>query len=125
LIGLAFLAAIGITLLVLGCALPQYNNWWPMFVVIFYILAPIPTFIGRRYAENVEASSALIESMIFITCGIVISAYGLPIVLAHAGSIIQWGACGLILAGNTVVFVTILVYFYVFGNEDPFDYSSW
>ena len=60
-----------------------------MFVVIFYILAPVPTFIGRRYADNVEASSALIESMIFITCGIVISAYGLPIVLAHSADIVS------------------------------------
>ena len=37
---------------------------------------------------------------------------------------IQWGACGLVLAGNTVVFLTILGYFFVFGNDD-FDYSMW
>ena len=37
---------------------------------------------------------------------------------------LKWGACALVLAGNTVVFITIVGYFYVFGGED-FDYSSW
>ena len=40
--------------------------------------------IARRYADSVEASSALIEFCLFMTTGIVVSAYGLPIVLAHA-----------------------------------------
>jgi len=38
---------------------------------------------------------------------------------------IKWGACGLVLAGNTVVFVTILLFFYFFGNDDSFEYSTW
>jgi hypothetical protein len=37
---------------------------------------------------------------------------------------IDWGACALVLAGNIIVFLTILGYFFVFGNED-LDYSSW
>ena len=53
-------------------------------MLFFYLLSPLPTIIAKRYAESVEASSALIEMSIFITSGIVISAYGLPIVLAHA-----------------------------------------
>lgn len=127
LIALAFSASLGITLLVLGCALPQFNNWWPMFVVIFYILSPLPITIARRYADSVEASSALIEFCLFMTAGIVISAYGLPVVLAHTplhASVISWGACALVMAGNTVVFLTILGYFYVFNNDD-FDYNMW
>ncbi|ELT95503.1 hypothetical protein CAPTEDRAFT_226625 [Capitella teleta] len=128
LIALAFTAAVGTTLLVLGCALPEFNNWWPMFVLFFYLLSPVPTMISRRYAPSVESSSALIEVCLFLTTGIVISAYGLPIVLAHApraAPVIQWGACGLILAGNTVVFATIAMYFYFFASDDPFDYNSW
>ena len=61
-----------------------FSNWWPLFVLVFYILAPIPTVIARRYAQEVESSSALVEMCIFLTCGVVISAYGLPIILARS-----------------------------------------
>ncbi|XP_013398564.1 leptin receptor gene-related protein [Lingula anatina] len=123
LVALAFAAAIGITLLVLGCALPEYNNWWPMFVLMFYALSPLPTVVARRYADSLESSSAFVEMCIFLTTGIVVSAFGLPIILAHT-SIIQWAACGLVMSGNAVVFLTILGYFWVFGNDD-FDYGNW
>lgn len=124
LIGLAFLASLGITLLVLACALPQYNKWWPMFVLLFYFLSPIPTMISRRFAESIEASSALVEVCIFITACIVVSAYGLPMILARKATI-DWGACGLVIAGNTVVFFTILLFFFFFGRDDTFEYSTW
>ncbi|XP_076462165.1 leptin receptor overlapping transcript-like 1 [Babylonia areolata] len=124
LIGLAFACALGVTFLVLGCALPQYNNWWPMFVLFFYVLSPVPTVIARRLADSLDsASSACVELCIFLTTGIVVSSIGLPIVLAHT-HVIQWGACALVLAGNVVVFSTILGYFHVFGS-DEFDYSMW
>ncbi|KAI0231127.1 Leptin receptor overlapping transcript-like 1 [Lamellibrachia satsuma] len=112
--------------LFLGCALPQYNNWWPMFVLLFYILSPIPMSIAKHYQDSTE-TSALVEIAIFLTTGIVVSAFGLPIILAHspiAAPIIQWGACAFILAGNTIVFFTILAYFYLFC-EDGFNYNGW
>lgn len=124
LIGLAFLASTGITLLVLGCALPQFNMWWPMFVLMFYFLSPIPTMISRRFAESIEASSALVEVCIFITTCITVSAYGLPIILART-LVIKWGACGLVMAGNSVVFVTITLFFFFFGRDESFEYSTW
>ncbi|RUS88845.1 hypothetical protein EGW08_003390 [Elysia chlorotica] len=124
LIGLAFACALGVTFLVLACALPQYNNWWPMFVLFFYLLSPLPTVVARRYSDSYDSSSsALVELCIFFTTGIVISAIGLPVVLAHTDTI-QWGACALVVSGNIVVFSTILGYFRVFANDDM-DYSSW
>ncbi|XP_069128019.1 leptin receptor overlapping transcript-like 1 [Argopecten irradians] len=124
LISLAFAAAIGITFLVLGCALPQFNNWWPLFVLFFYILAPLPITLSKRCMASFDStSSACLEMAIFLTTGIVVSSMGLPIVFAHT-SVIQWGACALVLAANTVVFLTILGYFYVFDNDD-LDYSMW
>ncbi len=58
--------------------------WWPFFVVIFYVLAPLPTIIARRYQDDVGSSNACKELALFLTAGIVISAYGLPIVLARS-----------------------------------------
>ncbi|KAG9469811.1 hypothetical protein GDO78_019612 [Eleutherodactylus coqui] len=38
---------------------------------------------------------------------------------------IQWGACGLVLAGNAVIFLTILGFFIVFGRGDDFSWEQW
>ncbi|XP_064476391.1 leptin receptor gene-related protein-like [Ornithodoros turicata] len=115
------------TLLVLGCALPQPSNWYPFFVLLFYVLSPMPSLIARRYRETGGVSNAAQELAYFITTGIVISAFGLPIVLARspvAEPVIQWGACGLVLAGNIVVFITILGFFLAFDSDDV-DYNMW
>ncbi|KAK5975137.1 Vacuolar protein sorting 55 [Trichostrongylus colubriformis] len=49
---LAFAGVLGLTLLVLGCALPMFGNWSPMFVITFYLFAPIPLMIARRFQED-------------------------------------------------------------------------
>lgn len=65
-----------------------FSNWWPMFVLIFYFLSPLPTVISRRMADSLDtASSACVELAIFLTSGIVISAIGLPLVLAHVNTV--------------------------------------
>lgn len=126
LVSLAFAGAVGMTFLVLACALPDYN-WWPFMVITFYILAPLPTVISRRYVDDMSSSSACQELSIFLTTGIVISAFGLPIILARAPAddpVIKWGACGLVISSNVVVFLTILGFFLAFENDDV-DYSMW
>lgn len=121
LVGLAFAGSIGLTFVVLGCALPGLN-WWPLFVLFFYILAPIPMVIAKRYADEMAASSLLTEIALFITTGIVISAFALPIILARSPKddtpVIHWKACAFVSAGNIVVFIAILVYFIIFNNDE-------
>lgn len=61
--------------------------YWPMFVLIFYVLSPIPTFISRRLSDDSESSNACRELAYFLTTGIVVSSFGLPIVLARTNTV--------------------------------------
>jgi len=123
LVALAFTGSVGMTLLILGCALPSFANWWPFFVSIFYLIAPIPTVIARRYQDDIGSSNACKELALFLTAGIVISAFGLPVVLMHSG-VIEPVASILVLAGNVVVFITILGFFITFDSEDDLAYGG-
>nr|CAG4650638.1 EOG090X0J87 [Sida crystallina] len=133
LIGLAFSGSIGMMFLVLSCALPQYGNWWPFFLIAFYLLATFPIVLSRRYSND-SGSSPCKEMATFITAVIVISAFAFPIILARASHspdpatasvpIIEWGAAGLAITANIIVFVTILGFFVTFDNDEV-DYSMW
>ncbi|KAF5293003.1 hypothetical protein FQA39_LY13772 [Lamprigera yunnana] len=116
------------TLLILACALPQYKIWWPFMNVLFYIAAPIPTLLTRRYFDDHGGCAGSCKDIaIFITMGVLISSFALPILLARApvgGPTIAWGACYLTLAGNVVVYLTLLGFFLTFDQEDS-DYNMW
>ncbi|XP_018566838.1 leptin receptor gene-related protein [Anoplophora glabripennis] len=111
------------TLVILACALPNYGLWWPFFVVLFYVLAPIPTLMARRYSDHSGGSNSCMETCIFITMGLIVSSFGLPIVLTRVGTIAE-GACYLTVAGNVVVFATLLGFFLTF-DQDESDYNMW
>lgn len=123
LLTLAFLGSIGMTFLILACALPQYKLWWPFFEIIFYILAPIPTLVARRYSDGSGASNSCMEAAIFVTMGVLVSSFALPIVLARAAVIVA-GACYLTIAGNVVVYITLIGFFLTFDQDDS-DYNMW
>ena len=156
LVGLAFSGSIGILLLFLACSLPQFDNWIPFLVVVFYLISPIPTLIAKRRGQDSSGSSPCREFAYFVTTGIVVSAFALPIVLARAPlaltpapipsnmtstttpattaiadpseqqfiTVIDGGACGLVLAANAVMFLTIFGFFVAFDSEDV-DYTAW
>merc|ERR1712004_221548 len=124
LVALAFSGSIGLLFLFLACALPQFNNWIPFTVVIFYLISPIPTLIAKRRGDDSSGSNPCRELAWFLTTGIVVSAFALPIVLSRAPVAIDGGACGLVLTANSVMFLTILGFFIAFDSEDV-EYSVW
>lgn len=38
---------------------------------------------------------------------------------------IAWGACGLVMTGNVIIFLTIFGFFVVFGGGDDFSWEQW
>lgn len=122
-VGLAFFLAVGLLLVILSCAL--YNNWWPLFVVLTYLLAPLPNMLARRcssdsysyasYSSNDDdARKGVLETGYFITSVLIISGIGLPVVLAHA-EVITVSAMLLAFFGGILIYTTILGYSHFFG----------
>lgn len=113
------------------------SNWWPIFVVVFYVLAPLPFIITRSCNRNNDYmsdsySGRCIELCAFVTSVIVVSAYALPAVMAHVPMskgdpavhpIIKWSSAGFIFAGNTVIFATIFIFIRAIMSED--NYGGW
>eukprot|EP00052_Salpingoeca_macrocollata_P001025 m.23406 g.23406 ORF g.23406 m.23406 type:complete len:131 (-) comp11043_c0_seq1:58-450(-) len=120
---LSFMATMGFLLVVLGCALPQYDNWNPLFVIFTYVLTPLPIMIAKRRGDGFgdEASVAL-EVALFMTAALVLSGFGIPLVLWHHGNI-EGGAAGLTIAGNAVIFLSILAYSKFFNGDDGWSAS--
>lgn len=79
--------------------------------------------MARRYHDHSGSSNSCLETAIFLTVGILVCSFALPIVLAR-GNIIHWGASWLTLAGNAIVYCTLLGFFLAFEADDS-DYNMW
>ncbi|CAH8510740.1 unnamed protein product [Dicrocoelium dendriticum] len=118
----AMAGACSFTFLLLACALPQYNAWWPMFVLLFYLVTPFPIAIGR----NQDEANNVRDVCVFITTVLIFSAYALPILLARIpvnSPAIHWGACALTLSANTLMFVVIFWVIYLALKGEDFFYT--
>eukprot|EP00092_Neocalanus_flemingeri_P023773 GFUD01025791.1.p1 GENE.GFUD01025791.1~~GFUD01025791.1.p1 ORF type:complete len:435 (+),score=89.08 GFUD01025791.1:146-1450(+) len=118
---------IGFVLLILACALPRFNNWYPGTVVVFYLLSPIPITVAKRHGDSSNNTCKYLAW--FLTAVIIVSAFALPIALAsvpvdHTAidqetlttTVIESGACLIVIAANAVLFVTILKLVIVEGS---------
>ncbi|XP_022658171.1 leptin receptor gene-related protein-like isoform X2 [Varroa destructor] len=129
LVALAFTGSVGMTMLILACALPEFGTWYPLINVIWY-LATVPLLlIARNGRELMSSSNPREEVALFLTALVVISAFALPVTLARSRSaegavLVQWPACGLTLFANVIVYGTIFGFFISFGSSDN-DYSTW
>jgi len=115
-IALALGTALGITFLVLACVIPK-TNCLPLINLVFYFLSPFPFFFARRINDDFSNTNGALEVAGFLTCFLVVSAFGLPIILAHAEKIV-WSAVGFSLAANVVVFVNIAICIYLLTRND-------
>jgi hypothetical protein len=79
LIGMALTGTLGMLLLFLACALPFFSVWWPMFVVVFYLLSPMPLALIRLLKNREwmdEENHVAVEVAYFVSACIVVSAFG-------------------------------------------------
>eukprot|EP01089_Gocevia_fonbrunei_P005892 TRINITY_DN1638_c0_g1_i3.p2 TRINITY_DN1638_c0_g1~~TRINITY_DN1638_c0_g1_i3.p2 ORF type:complete len:138 (+),score=24.24 TRINITY_DN1638_c0_g1_i3:198-611(+) len=117
LIVLAFFVAIGIGLDILACAL--WANWWPILVIIFYTLAPLPNLMFAHCADPVgegfmdSRARAWKDTGFFITGMFIFSGLGLPIVLYHT-EVIALGQMLLALGGGLITYTAFVIYIHFF-----------
>lgn len=83
LFGTAFLTCLGMTFIILACAVPNPKIFYPFFVFLFYALTFLPILIAHRSnADN--GTTPCLEFAYFLTAGLVLSAFALPVVLARS-----------------------------------------
>ncbi|KAL7409223.1 vacuolar protein sorting 55 [Mrakia frigida] len=113
---LSFVLALGFLLVILSCAL--WSNWLPLVVAVTFLLAPLPNSICSRCAGAddyaPEYNSGYLDFGHFLTSIIVVSAFSLPLILAHT-ELIAPAACWMSMSGGALVYGTILVFSGVFA----------
>ncbi|KAG2176371.1 hypothetical protein INT43_005605, partial [Umbelopsis isabellina] len=119
-IALAFVLAVGFLLVILSCAL--YHNWWPLFVVATYVLAPVPNALCARCAGGDDLMSdyhsGVVDAGEFITGIFIVTGFCLPLVLAHSEVVsITIPAMIMSIIGGILVYGTIIAYTHFFANE--------
>lgn len=85
LIAMALTGSTGMTLLILACTLDQ-SNWWPAIVTIFYIICPLPLLVSKQISNDGgfgNERNPSKEWAYFLTTGIVMSTFILPIILCR------------------------------------------
>ena len=106
----------------------------------------MPLAIAKRCSSNssfsLDETRPCSDSMWFLTSAIVVSAFGLPIILQRASVVsifssydrisinnlinlikIMASSMGFVLAANVVVFATITTYFLTFGSDDNYGFA--
>lgn len=120
-IALSFVLAIGFLLVILSSAL--FGNYFPLFVVATYCLAPLPNAICSRCSSPDDfidnAGSGIQDLGRFLTGFFVVMGIALPAALAHSG-IIQVPAMVMSIIGGLLIYGTIISFTMFFQEESDF-----
>ncbi|CEP25003.1 Vacuolar protein sorting-associated protein 55 [Cyberlindnera jadinii] len=115
-----FLAA-GFLLIILSCAL--WSNWYPLYVVGIFLLAPLPnTLFTRSEFDDFmsDSSSNTNDFAKFITAFLVASGIALPLVLYHTRLVVL-PATIMSTSGGLLIYTSIIVFTLFFqDSEDEF-----
>ncbi|CAF1123202.1 unnamed protein product [Rotaria sordida] len=97
----------------MSCILP--NSYWPLLILVFYIFLPIPLVITtscNQYDDNTGPN----ELAIFITAVLLVSTFGLLIVIYFKGYIHGLGL-SFALTGNITFIGSIIIYALLFHRK--------
>jgi len=93
--------------LILSCAL--FSNWLPILVALTFVFAPLPNSLCARCAGaddfSADYNSAYVDFGNWLTSGIVVMGFALPITLAHTGVITEMAGI-MSIAGGALVYGT-------------------
>lgn len=120
---LALSASIGLALLVMACEF--YHNWWPFFVLLFYIFAIVPTIVVQCFinASDSNKLACWTDWSKFLAVGSVISAFVLPIELWRCDVILD-KAVYFTCTGNILIFVTMFIFFIENSSQKILQFQS-
>lgn len=120
----AFLAS-GFLLILLSCAL--YNNYLPLWVILMFLLAPLPNIIGGTidngrdnfltFNNDTNASNSLQEFCKWITGLLIISGISMPLTFYHC-KMIELGSMIMSIIGGVIVYGDIIVFIWFFSDDE-------
>ncbi|CCK73456.1 Vps55p NDAI_0G04720 [Naumovozyma dairenensis CBS 421] len=119
-ISLSVFLALGFLLVILSCAL--FHNYYPLFDILVFILAPIPNSIfgSRSYASSDFMSPSSNNGKDlghFLTGMFVASGIALPLVFYHC-QLIGSVSCAMSMIGGLIIYSSIVIFSWFF-------HSSW
>ncbi|WBW71217.1 vacuolar sorting protein Vps55 [Schizosaccharomyces osmophilus] len=121
-IGLSSVLAIGFMLVILSGAL--YRNWYPLLIVIPFLLAPLPQLLTERYSSShdflQEEDRNLLDFGRFVFGATISTGFALPIVFVNV-SLTNIPAAVMSCIGGFIIFLVITTYSQAFAaHEEEF-----
>lgn len=118
-VGLGFAISVGLMLIVVASAV--FNQYYPLFVILSSILAPLPSLWCIQEPNSDSWLSGLLTGSAgagnFLTSVLVVSGFGIPIVLTHV-NLINGAALAMTIIGGLIIYGSVVFYIKKFHNSD-------